>query len=135
MVVGWDLVKELKLVPRSVPSITVEFANEEKEEVDKTITLKERFGDYYQAMDFYVANIGRELILGIPFLNSIHITDLRWQKQELSFVNLLTSKTHTWFGPKWGRQTVTAEAEKMKKDIKKILVLKRAEFQRYAGSQ
>jgi hypothetical protein len=62
------------------------------------VTLKVRIGSYYKKMDFYVANIGHELILGVPWIKSIHITDLLWLERRLGFNDLETGKRHTIFG-------------------------------------
>jgi hypothetical protein len=98
MVVGREVVNSLHIKTRKTNPIVLEYADKKEECVDEMITLKIRINDYYRAIDFYVADIGNEIILGLPFIKTIQVTNQTWSEQRYEFIDLNTDKFHQWFG-------------------------------------
>ena len=123
MVVGDDLVRRLGIKTRKAEPITAQYANQTTELIDRTLYLKMKIGDYYKTMEFYVADIGEEVIMGIPFIQSIHFNYQLWIEQRFGFTDLETGRKHTWIGQ--------GEEKCQQSTVRVAMLLRKEEFARY----
>ena len=98
-VIGRELAQRLKLPIQDCSRVKVGYAEEGRTEfITKTVTVSIWIQEYHNRIQFYVANIGEELILGVPFLESIRVTDLFWRDRSFSFYELKSRQKHCWIG-------------------------------------
>ena len=65
--------------------------------ITHTATCRVQLGTYKRKMSFYVADIGDSVILGVPWFESVRVTDLDWENERLEFFDTLYKRTHTIF--------------------------------------
>jgi hypothetical protein len=98
MVVGRDVAERLGMTMRTSKGLRVEYANQTHGWLKETVTGRVQVGTYNQTWEFWVGDIGDEVILGLPFFNSVQITNLSWHLRMLEFRVLTTNSTHRWQG-------------------------------------
>jgi hypothetical protein len=55
-----------------------------------------RIGNYEEKWEMWVGETGEEVILGLPFLESVIVTKLDWKEQTFAFTNSRDMKKHNW---------------------------------------
>jgi hypothetical protein len=98
MVVGREVVARLGLEMRTSKGLRVEFANQTHGWLNETVTEKVQVETYNKTWEFWVGDIGDEVILGLPFFNSVQITNLCWQQRRFEFRVLRDESKHCWQG-------------------------------------
>jgi predicted aspartyl protease len=96
MVVSKKIAKQLGLPLKEENKLMVEFANNTQGWLTHSVKASIRIGSYYHGWEFWVCDIGSEIILGLPFLQSIKITMLDWNNERLKFKDMHTGKNHEW---------------------------------------
>jgi hypothetical protein len=76
--------------------LRVEYANQSEGWLDTTVEGIVQIGNYKATWEFWVGENGNEIILGLPFLQSIQITNLNWRNEEMEFRVLHDNSYHHW---------------------------------------
>jgi Reverse transcriptase (RNA-dependent DNA polymerase) len=76
--------------------IEIEYGGGSLERSATSATLWVEIQGYRRRIDFYIARISENVILGEPFFNSIHVIDLMWSAGRIGFIDLHSRKPYQW---------------------------------------
>ena len=96
MVVSENLVKHMRLPTERSPMMRFTFANGDTKKVTHTTRMSVTCGSYRRELQFYVAAISEEMILGIPWLESVDVCRFDWAQNLLKFQSKDDLSNHTW---------------------------------------
>ena len=96
MVINDELVRELQLVPYSVPAVEFNFANKSRGMGDSAVSVSFVCHKYQATFEMYVLQIKEQIIIGTPWFEAIICTELDWKNRILQFQDKQDGSYHTW---------------------------------------
>lgn len=129
LVIGKSLVQELNLPLEQCDPIGVEYANQAKDQITETTSVVIRIGSYVRRVPFLVGNVGRSIILGVPWLATIIFKTLDWRRGLFEFREEGRNQRYN-FKPTW-REEKNEGKEPISEGAKRIAVINRAEMKRH----
>jgi hypothetical protein len=96
MVIGSDLVRQLGLTPMAHDGIDVEYADKSKAVINSSVEVTIQIGRYRRQIQFLVGNIGMDVIMGVPWIESVDVHHLRWNTGRLSFNESGSKAVYHW---------------------------------------
>ena len=84
-VISFEFAKEHKLTLEKCRKIKVKFGNGNTSDTNLSTTLNLKQGKYSQKIEFFVADIHLPIILGLPWLSAVQITNLDWSTGVVQF--------------------------------------------------
>lgn len=86
----------MNLPRQQIPPRQVTFANKTTGTVSEAVILTLQVGKYRLSIPFVVADIGEEVILGLPWVRSVEFHRLSWANGILEFNELNSRRRYSW---------------------------------------
>lgn len=96
LIVAKRVVEEMKLKTQAGEQVAFRFADGRSSNSNEVVDLTIRKGTYSSRMNLHVLEITNDIILGIPFLESVIITHQDAATGRLEFIEKDLGVTHTW---------------------------------------
>ena len=94
MSTAWALQHGIKLQPCN--SVSLRVANKQIVRSASQASVQLLCGKYMRTITFHVADIADNVILGLPWFSTIHVTDFKWSEFRFGFKSS-SGTNHTWF--------------------------------------
>ena len=98
MIISADYVEKLGLEVETTEPCSFSFANKTTYRSCKLVRANFQCNGYDRAMEFYVAPVKANIILGTPWFESIVITRLDWKNRVVEFDESTSGQSYTWRG-------------------------------------
>jgi hypothetical protein len=69
------------------PKLQVEYGNQTQTWLQSTVEGLVNIGGCQENGEFWVGETGEEVIIGLPFLKSVTVTNLDWKAETFAFTN------------------------------------------------
>ena len=94
-----------RLQTEPCPQVPVAFANGAMASFEEQVTVTVKVGNWNRNITCFVGSVDQDLILGVPWIASVVISQLDWSKGVMEFVD--AGNTHKWIGLTHLRQMPT----------------------------
>ena len=98
MIISTDYVQKWGLKTEPTEPCAFSFANKTSYRACEVVRAVFECEGYSRAMEFYVAPVKADLILGTPWFSSIVISNLDWNRRVVEFTDSMSGDSFTWRG-------------------------------------